>query len=108
VTEINGAEVQPLITQGAWVCQDCRPDAATASPKLSRQVIGDAVLSMSLPIRKLQPQASPDQHFELLEYLEQHLAYYVPGLDRNELSSLRFLKSLRSLEENSTDHPARP
>ncbi len=95
LTEIEGDYVRPLLAQGSWVCQQCRSEGASAL--LSRQVLNDAVVAMIQPIKKLELTASMDDHFELLQYLEKHLAFCVPGFEKDELSSIRFLKSIRSL-----------
>ncbi|MBC7397486.1 MAG: DNA repair protein RecO [Bdellovibrionales bacterium] len=88
--EVNGNLVYPQIEKGAWLCQDCRtPDTRKA---LTKTVMLDAYHSMLNPVRKIEFQATQAEHENLLEFLEKHLQYFVPGLDKAPISSLRFLK----------------
>jgi DNA repair protein RecO (recombination protein O) len=98
LNEIRGESVRPLVAKGAWICTDCRADhGETGRHLLSLRVISDAIQAMMNPIRKIDWAATPDEHIALLEYLEQHLAFFVPGFEKSELSSTRFLKSLPKL-----------
>jgi hypothetical protein len=91
LNEIEGDSVLARITQGAWTCRSCTGESGENA--LSKTVILDAYHSMLHPIRKIEFLASPKEHEDLLEFLEKHLQYFVPGLDRAPLGSLRFLKS---------------
>lgn len=88
--EVNGNQVYPVVDKGTWLCQDCRPQDARKA--LSKTVMLDAYHSMLHPIRKIEFQANQVDHENLLEFLEKHLQYFVPGLDKAPISSLRFLK----------------
>ncbi|NDG85967.1 MAG: acyl-CoA dehydrogenase, partial [Proteobacteria bacterium] len=59
----------------------------------SKDTILDAYHSMLNPIRKIEFMATTREHEEMLEFLEKHLQYFVPGLDRAPIGALRFLKS---------------
>jgi recombinational DNA repair protein (RecF pathway) len=97
LTEISGDHVRPIMSKGAWICTDCKAEGGESTRfPLSRAVVADALMAMLSPIRKIEWTASSEEHRSLLEYLEQHLAFFVPGLDK-ELSSTRFLKSLPPL-----------
>ncbi len=90
LSEVGGDQVYPQVDKGAWICQDCKP--VDARKPLRKILILDAYHSMLHPIRKIEFQASQHDHEALLEFLEKHLQYFVPGLDKAPLSSLRFLK----------------
>ena len=91
LNEVPGDSVSAQVAQGAWVCEGCRPDRA--GHHLSKSTILDAYHSMLHPIRKIEFCAGVKEHEAMLEFLEKHLQYFVPGLDRAQLSSFRFLKS---------------
>lgn len=103
--EVTGEVVFPLVTQGAWQCREC---AKTHEATLHRSAVEDALLSMTRPIRQAEFQSTPEHQLQLLVYLERHLAYFVPGLEKQEISSIRVLKSLRSLQETSSNLLAPP
>jgi hypothetical protein len=69
----------------------------TGAPRLSKSVMLDALHSLLHPIRKVEFHADLDDHGRLLDFLEQHLQYFVPGFDREKISSIRFLKFPGSL-----------
>lgn len=95
LTEISGESLRPLVSKGTWTCLDCRADPSEAGRTLlTVSVVADALQAMLQPIRRIEWNASADEHRALLEYLEQHLAFFVPGFEKAELSSTRFLKSL--------------
>ena len=88
--EVNGDFVFPQVSLGAWICQDCIPQRNGKG--LSKTLMMDAYQAMLNPIRKTKFEASPAEHELLLDFLEQHLGYFVPGLDRAPLASTRYLK----------------
>ena len=90
LNEVPGNSVSAQVAQGAWICDSCRPDRAGLI--LSKDTILDAYHSMLNPIRKIEFIASTREHEEMLEFLEKHLQYFVPGLDRAPIGALRFLK----------------
>jgi DNA repair protein RecO (recombination protein O) len=90
LNEITGQRVYPQIAKGAWICENCYP--ATREEGLSKLVILDAYHSMLHSIRKIEFQASHEEHEQLLTFLERHLQYFVPGLDKAQLSTTRFLR----------------
>ena len=90
LSEVSGNEVFLQVSKGAWICETCLPERSKTS--LTKTVILDAYHSMLQPIRKIEFQASENEQAALLDYLEQHLLYFVPGLDKGPLSSMRFLK----------------
>ncbi len=92
--EAPGESVQVQVAQGAWLCDPCLPGAG--APRLSKLVILDALHSLLHPIRKVEFLADLEDHSRLLGLLEQHLQYFVPGFDREKISSIRFLKSPES------------
>ncbi|MBS1959010.1 MAG: DNA repair protein RecO [Bdellovibrionales bacterium] len=97
LTEIDGEFVRPIVSKGAWICMSCKAEGGEATRfTISRPAIADALLAMSSPIRKIEWVGSSVEHRVFLEYLEQHLAFFVAGMDK-ELSSTRFLKSLPPL-----------
>jgi DNA repair protein RecO len=91
LAEVSGDRVFPQVSQGAWVCADCIPERSGKT--LSKVIMLDAFHSMLHPVRKIVFEASAIEHGKLLEFLEQHLLYFVPGLDKAPLTSTRFLKS---------------
>ncbi len=91
LNEIEGHSVCAQVAQGAWICDACRPDRSGLT--LSKDTILDAYHSMLNPIRKIEFMATTREHEEMLEFLEKHLQYFVPGLDRAPIGALRFLKS---------------
>jgi DNA repair protein RecO len=91
LNEIEGDRVMAQVAQGAWICSGCTQERSEIS--LTKNVILDAYHSMLHPIRKIEFVAFQKEHEELLDFLEKHLQYFVPGLDRAPLGSLRFLKS---------------
>ncbi|NDG85376.1 MAG: DNA repair protein RecO [Proteobacteria bacterium] len=91
LNEIEGDTVLPRIQSGAWICTSC--STARTNGALTKNVILDAYHAMLHPIRKIEFVASSREHEELLDFLEKHLQYFVPGLDRAPLGSFRFLKS---------------
>lgn len=93
LNEVDGETVLAEVTKGAWICLDCAGSAGGAGSGLTKNVILDAYHSMLQPIRKIEFVASPKEHEQLLGFLERHLQYHVPGLDRAPISSFRFLKS---------------
>jgi len=90
LNEVDGNHVFPQIARGAWICESCHPPSLKDG--LSKLVILDAYHSMLYPIRKIEFLADPKEHELLLEFLERHLHYFVPGLERAEVASIRFLK----------------
>jgi DNA repair protein RecO len=91
LSEVNGEHVYPQVAKGAWVCVDCIPERSGKT--LSKTIMLDAFHSMLNPVRKIVFEASAAEHHRLLEFLEQHLIYFVPGLDKAPLTSTRFLKA---------------
>jgi DNA repair protein RecO len=91
LNEVEGESVFADVSKGAWVCGGCTPVHAESG--LTKNVILDAYHSMLQPIRKIDFVASPKEHEDLLGFLEKHLQYHVPGLDRAPISSFRFLRS---------------
>ncbi len=91
LNEVRGDTVTAQVANGAWICIDCYPERSPLT--LSKTAILDAYHSMLEPIRKIQFQANQSEHETLLEFLEKHLQYFVPGLERAPISSFRFLKS---------------
>lgn len=89
--EVDSESVSGLVTQGAWVCPSCHPGGGGIP--LSKVLILDAYQSMLQPVRKIPFEATRVEHEILLDFLEQHLQHFVPGFDREKLSSIRFLKS---------------
>ncbi len=97
LNEIQHEEVYPQFQSGGWTCLDCTriEERKLNRPLLSKTLILDAYHALLHPIRKIEWQATEQDHFVLLEFLEQHLIYFVPGLDRVQLSSIKFLKSIQ-------------
>ena len=93
LNEVNGECVYPQVAKGAWLCGECIPNHSGGNNRLSKIVMLDAFHSMLHPIRKIEFQAPQADHEILLEVLEKHLQYFVPGLDRAPITALRFLKS---------------
>ena len=93
LNEVRGDDVFSQVSQGAWLCVDCVPDRK--GKLLSKLVMFDAYQAMLNPIRKTTFEASAKDHEALLEFLEHHLLYFVPGLDKAPLTSTRFLKSFQ-------------
>ncbi len=91
LNEVPGDFVYPQVHKGAWLCEACFPDHS--GQKLHKMVVLDAFHSMLHPIRKIEFQAVKRDHEALLDMLEKHLQYFVPGLDRAPLSAIHFLKS---------------
>ena len=89
--EVKGEGVFVQVSQGSWLCTDCVHDRK--GKYLSKTLMFDAYQSLLNPIRKTNFEADPKEHEVLLEFLEQHLIYYVPGFDKQPLTSSRFLKS---------------
>jgi DNA repair protein RecO len=94
LNETSGNRVFPQIAKGAWLCTDCHPVSAKEAEKegLSKAVLLDAYHSMLHPIRKIDFTASQEEHQDLLTFLVKHLQYFVPGMDKTELASVRFLR----------------
>ncbi len=93
LAEVSGNEVYAQVSQGAWLCETCTQGRSEQKrTALSKTLMFDAYQAMLNPIRKTQFEAGPNEHEALLGFLEQHLLYFVPGLDRQPLSSTRFLK----------------
>ena len=90
LNEVSGERVFPQIAKGAWICESCHPPSRDES--LSKTVILDAYHSMLYPIRKIEFVASQAEHEFLLNFLERHLQYFVPGMDKARLETIRFLK----------------
>lgn len=95
LNEVFGDEVYPQVSKGAWLCEHCIPSRTEGA--LTKLVILDAYHSMLHPIRKIEFEANAGEHENLLDFLEKHLQYFVPGFDKTPLSSIRFLKSPQSL-----------
>jgi len=91
LNEIEGDSVLPQVQSGAWICAAC--SSTRSDHSLSKNAVLDAYHAMLHPIRKIEFTASLREHGELLDFLEKHLQYFVPGLDRAPLGSFRFLKS---------------
>ena len=91
LSEASGDRIFPQVSQGAWICADCIPERRGNT--LSKILMLDAFHSMLLPVRKIEFEATTNEHCQLLEFLEQHLIYFVPGLDKAPLTTTRFLKS---------------
>lgn len=91
LNEVEGDRVFVEVSKGAWLCTHCVPGSGGLA--LTKNVMLDAYHSMLQPIRKIEFLAAPKDHEQLLEFLERHLQYHVPGLDRAPISSFRFLKS---------------
>jgi DNA repair protein RecO len=94
LSEISGNGVRAQLTRGNWVCLDCTMDSSRESGGrfLSKTLLLDAYHSMLHPIRKIVFEADVKEHEGLLEFLEQHLLYFVPGLDKGPLTTTRFLR----------------
>ena len=91
LAEIEGNHVYAQVARGGWICGGCSPD--TRAHPLSKDVIFDAYQAILNPIRKTAFSANQEDHMDLLKYLEQHLLFYVNGLERKPIGSLAFLKS---------------
>lgn len=92
LNEVSGDHVFPQVSKGAWICVDCIPQR-TGKP-LSKTLMMDAYQAMLNPIRKTKFEASPAEHELLLDFLEQHLMYFVPGFDRAPLAAAKFLRAM--------------
>ena len=90
LAEVSGERVYAQVARAGWVCGNCNPEIRNLS--LSKDVIFDAYQAILNPIRKVTFTASHLDHLELLNYLEQHLLYYVTGLERKPISSFHYLK----------------
>jgi DNA repair protein RecO len=90
LNEVSGDRVFPQVAKGAWLCESCHPSGRDES--LSKLVMLDAYHSMLHPIRKIEFLAGQDEHEALLNFLERHLQYFVPGLDKARLETIRFLR----------------
>jgi DNA repair protein RecO len=90
LNEVEGNEVFPQVAKGAWVCTNCHPP--TRDGGISKMVVLDAYHSMLHPIRKIEFLATHEEHEGLLDFLERHLHYFVPGLDKAKIESMRFLR----------------
>ena len=90
LAEVLGERVFAQVARAGWICMDCNPE--TRSLSLSKNVIFDAYQSILNPIRKVEFSASAEEHLELLAYMEQHLLFYVSGLERKPISSFHYLK----------------
>lgn len=97
LSDVQENDVYPQFEAGGWTCLTCTKsdERKLNRPYLSKGLILDAYHAMLNPIRKIEWQATQTDHFVLLEFLEQHLIYFVPGLDRKPLSSVKFLRSLQ-------------
>jgi DNA repair protein RecO len=94
LNDVRGDGVHPQFQTGGWVCVDCTgKENHSFSNQLSKNLILDSLHALLHPIRKIQWIAHSSEHLILLNFLEQHLMYFVPGLDRSPLTSIRFLKS---------------
>ena len=91
LNEIQGDKVYPVLDKGAWACETCNPNKI-GKENLSKMVLLDAYHSMLYPIRKIEFLASQEDHESLLNYLERHLQFFVPGLDKAKIETLRFLR----------------
>lgn len=96
LAEVSGNSVTPRFQSGGWLCNDCvgNEDRQHQLPTLSKNLMLDAFHALLNPIRKIEWIANTAEHLLLLEFLEQHLMYFVPGMDRTPISSIRFLKSI--------------
>lgn len=109
LNEVEGDLVFPHFESGGWSCLGCtkieerRSERASARKLMSKTLILDAYHSLLNPIKKIEWAASWDEHLLLLTFLEQHLVFFVPGLDRSELKSIKILKSLPPPPEMKTD-----
>jgi DNA repair protein RecO len=90
LNEVPGERVFPQVAKGAWICSGCHPPGRDET--LSKLVMLDAYHSMLHPIRKIEFLASQEEHEFLLNFLERHLQYFVPGMDKARLETIRFLK----------------
>ena len=90
LAEVMGERVYAQVARAGWLCGDCNPESRAIS--LSKNVIFDAYQAILNPIRKVTFGATREDHLELLNYLEQHLLYYVAGLERKPISSFHYLK----------------
>jgi DNA repair protein RecO len=90
LNEISGERVFPQVSKGAWICASCHPPGRDET--LSKLVMLDAYHSMLHPIRKIEFLAEVSEHEFLLNFLERHLQYFVPGMDKARLETIRFLK----------------
>ena len=90
LAEVSGDRVYAQVARAGWICTDCNPETRALS--LSKNVIFDAYQAILNPIRKVEFGASEEEHLELLGYLEQHLLFYVTGLERKPISSYHYLK----------------
>lgn len=90
LAEVSGDRVFAQVARAGWVCSECNPETRALS--LSKDVIFDAYQAILNPIRKVSFTATSEDHLELLNYLEQHLLYYVTGLERKPISSFHYLK----------------
>jgi len=91
LNEVSGERVFPQVAKGAWICASCYPPGRS-DETLSKLVMLDAYHSMLHPIRKIEYLAPQEEHEFLLNFLERHLQYFVPGLDKARLETIRFLK----------------
>lgn len=95
LAEVSGDHVYAQVAKAGWSCTHC--ESETRSNPLSKEVLFDAYQSILHPVRKVNFSAKEQDHLDLLDYLEQHLLYYVPGLERKPVSALGFLKSPKLL-----------
>lgn len=95
LNEVSGDDVAAMIDKGAWICRDCLSERTPN--RLTKTAILDAYHSMLHPIRRIEFAGTYADHDGLLDFLEKHMQYFVPGLDRTPLGSLKFLReSLQS------------
>lgn len=94
-----------IISVAGWICADCR-SAGTRHARESKEhgfqvsglsvspaAIQDFRASLVGPIRQVSQwtQGTRDEHRGLFRFLEALLAFHLPGFDKKQLKSLRFL-----------------
>jgi len=94
----DDASLSCLVVDAAWLCPDCRSQAAGSQSvrhqfRVSPLAILDFLTSLVSPIRQLpaHARASESEHRELFQFIEALFAYHVPGFDQKPLNGLRFL-----------------
>lgn len=94
-----------LVEEAAWICSTCRPTTAHRG-RVSMAGIQDLQNLHRIPIKHALSFAltTPADQKNIFNYLENLFAYHVPGFDKTQLKSLRFL----GLESNPQSAAASP
>lgn len=80
------------VVRGGWTCGECNSGSSLGIP-LQKNLLVDAYSALLNPIKKVTFTCDESLHRDLLQFLEQHFIYHVPGLDRDPLQASRVLKS---------------